>query len=57
MGDMKEQFTATMQEVNGKMVPVIKIRAEEIRHPDGRVDVVIHAPALNLINKIGHQNT
>lgn len=32
--------------INGK--PVVKARAEEIRHPDGRVDTVIHVPCLKI---------
>jgi hypothetical protein len=27
---------------------VIKATAEEIRHPDGRVDVIIHVPCLQI---------
>jgi len=29
-------------------VPVIKADSEEIHHPDGRVDVVIKVPCLNI---------
>ena len=36
-------------EKNG--VPVIKARAEEIRHPDGHVDVVVHVPCMSLPNQ------
>ncbi len=32
--------------VNG--IPVIKATAEEIKHPDGRQDVVVHVPCLKL---------
>jgi len=35
------------KEINGKQVPVIKCRGEEIRHPDGRQDVIIYAPCLS----------
>ena len=31
----------------------IKATAEEIRHPDGRVDVVIHVPCLKIQAKKG----
>ena len=34
-------------------VPVIKASAEEIKHPDGRVDVVVHVACMTL----GLQNT
>lgn len=27
---------------------VVKATAEEIRHPDGRVDVVVHVPCLQI---------
>ena len=27
---------------------VIKATAEEIRHPDGRIDVIIHVPCLQI---------
>jgi len=27
---------------------MIKAKAEEIHHPDGRVDVVVHVPCLNI---------
>lgn len=33
--------------VNG--VPVIRASAEEIKHPDGRQDVIVHVPCLQLI--------
>lgn len=39
------------KEINGKRVPVIKAQAEEIRHPDGRVDVVVRVPSLKLTGK------
>jgi hypothetical protein len=32
-------------------VPVIKATSEETRHPDGRVDVMIHVPCLNIVSK------
>lgn len=33
---------------NSSGVPVIKATAEEIRHPDGRVDVIVHVPCLQI---------
>lgn len=36
---------------NSSGVPVIKATAEEIHHPDGRVDVLIHIPCLTLITE------
>lgn len=34
-------------------VPTIKATAEEIRHPDGRVDVIIHVPCMQISAKKG----
>jgi len=31
---------------------VIKATAEEIKHPDGRVDVVIHVPCMQIAGNI-----
>lgn len=36
---------------NSSGVPVIKATAEEIRHPDGRVDVVVKIPCLKIQSK------
>ena len=36
------------KEVNGKKVPVIKAESEEIRHPDGRIDIIIKVPILKM---------
>ena len=33
-----------VETING--VPTIKADAEEIKHPDGRVDVIVHVPCL-----------
>ncbi len=41
------EFKAKM--VNGKMV--ILAQSEIITHPDGRQDVIIHAPCLSVISK------
>lgn len=35
-------------EVGPNGVPVIKATSEEIRHPDGRVDVIVHVPCLTI---------
>lgn len=43
-----EDFTI----IDGKVVPVIKATSEEIRHPDGRVDVVVHVPCLQILNEL-----
>jgi len=32
-------------------VPVIKATTEEIKHPDGRVDVIVHVPCLKIAGK------
>jgi hypothetical protein len=32
-------------------VPIIKAIPQEIRHPDGRVDITIHVPCLNIAVK------
>lgn len=35
-------------------VPVIQAtKVERIEHPDGRVDVVVHMPVLDLAGKVG----
>jgi len=50
---MKMKIGDKMVEVdNSSGVPVIKATAEEIRHPDGRVDVVIHVPCLQIAGKV-----
>lgn len=36
------------KEIGGKQVPVIKAETEEIRHSDGRVDIIIKVPKLEL---------
>lgn len=33
--------------------PVIKATAEEVRHPDGRVDVIVKVPCLQIQAKKG----
>lgn len=34
-------------------VPTIKATAEEVRHPDGRVDVIVKVPCLQIQAKKG----
>lgn len=33
-------------------VPVIHARAEEIKYPDGRQDVIVHVPCMTLGSKV-----
>lgn len=47
----KREFEAEI--VDGK--PVIKAQVERIVREDGKVDVIIHAPALELINKLNKE--
>ncbi len=42
---MKVKIGDKLVEVNDG---VIKATAEEIRHPDGRVDVIVHVPCLQI---------
>ena len=44
----KEAIVSGYKEVNGKKVPVIKAESEEIRHEDGRIDVIIKVPILKM---------
>lgn len=37
-------------------VPVIKARAEEIKHPDGRQDVIVRVPCLQIQGKSKSQD-
>lgn len=37
--------------INGQRVPVIKAEAKEIKHSDGRVDVVVKVPVLQIASK------
>lgn len=49
--DNLNEFDVTLQVVNGKTIPIVKVKTETVVHPDGRKDVIIHAPTLSLINK------
>jgi len=39
------------KQINGQSVPVIKAEAEEIKHSDGRVDVIVKVPFMELSAK------
>ena len=39
------------KQINGQSVPVIKAEAEEIKHSDGRVDVIVKVPFMELNSK------
>jgi len=47
--------TDEFQMIDGKVVPVIKATSEEIRHPDGRVDVIVHVPCLQIASKVNKE--
>jgi len=36
-------------------IPVIKAKAEEIKHPDGRVDVIVKVPCLQIQDKLNQK--
>lgn len=48
----REKFEVSFKTINGKKVPIVKVRVEEKINPDGTKDVVIHAPSLDLLNKM-----
>jgi hypothetical protein len=37
------------RELNGQKVPIIKAKAEEIKRSDGRIDVIVKVPCLELL--------
>ena len=39
------------KQINGQKVPVIKAETEEIKHSDGRVDIIIKVPFMELNSK------
>lgn len=47
-----EEFKGKIIEVNGKKVLKIQANSTEIVHPDGRKDVVVRVPPLNLIGNV-----
>jgi hypothetical protein len=44
-------FKARKEVIGGREILVIDPIVEEIKHPCGRQDVIIHAPSLELINQ------
>jgi hypothetical protein len=44
-------FKARKKIVDGKEILIIDPIIEEITHPCGRQDVIVHAPSIELINK------
>jgi len=53
--DDKLVETDEFQMIDGKKVPVIKATSEEIKHPDGRVDVIVHVPCLQIASKVNKE--
>ncbi len=51
MNEKPLEFKERKEIVDGKEILVIDTIVEEIKHPDGRQDVIVHAPSLELINK------
>ncbi len=45
------EFKARKEIVDGLERLIIDPIVEEIKHPDGSQDVIVHAPSLELINK------
>jgi len=39
------------EEVNGQLLPKVRVRSTEVHRPDGRVDVRIDIPCINLSGK------
>ena len=39
------------KKIGDKTVPIIKADSKEIKHPDGRVDVIVTLPCLHLAGK------
>lgn len=33
-------------------IPIIKVEAEEIKYPDGRVDIIVKVPCLTITSKL-----
>lgn len=52
MVEKYEEFDGEYKIINGKPVLVITPRVETIIHPDGRKDVIIHAPKLSMKQKV-----
>lgn len=59
LDDTKENVFKARYEIDpktGKKVIVVEAKCETIIHPDGRKDVIVHAPTLQLINKFLETN-
>ena len=39
------------KEISGQKIPVIKAKTEEIKHSDGRVDIIVKVPFMELNSK------
>lgn len=50
----KEYEVTEYKEFNGRKVPVIKGISQEIKHPDGRVDQIVHVQPVSLKGDIKH---
>jgi len=49
---MKIKFGDKLVEVDTSSgIPTIKATTEEIRHPDGRIDQIVHVPCLTIQSK------
>ncbi len=51
MNEKPLEFKARKEIVNGKEILIIDPITEEIKHPDGSQDVIVHVPSLELINQ------
>jgi hypothetical protein len=45
------EFKVEIVEIDGKKHVKVHAQSEIIKHPDGRQDVIIHAPSLSLLSK------
>lgn len=56
VADTPREFKAKYEDNgDGTKQLVIQTQSETIVHPDGRRDVIIHAPSLDMVNKF-HEN-
>ena len=55
MDDKPMEFKARIIEVNGRKTMQVQAQTEIVKRPDGKHDVIIHAPSLSLMAK--HLNT
>jgi urease gamma subunit len=49
--DTPREFKGRYEVIDGKRVLVVETQAETVVHPDGRKDVIIHAPTLDMMNQ------